>query len=87
MSTKSPLVDGDGFQLYQDLFEEECVFLELSPAQFEASAQFVRVRIPIEIWETIRHHGEPDLSLLKKSEEEVRSIVEFIEASERGIIR
>ena len=76
MSTKWLLIGGDEFQLYQELFDDGFIYLELSQTHFEANPRSVQVRIPIEIWETIRHHGGPDLSLLQKSDEEIRALVE-----------
>lgn len=75
MLTK-PLISGQGFRLSRDLFDDAFVYVEFSKVHFEASPDAVRVRIPIEIWETIRHHGGPDLSLLELSETDVRAQVE-----------
>src|SRR4029079_8549184 len=74
--SKSSLISGDTFQLYEESFDDGFVYLEVSQMHFEASPHAVRLRIPIEIWETVRHHGGPDLSLLDLTEDELKDTVE-----------
>lgn len=37
MSTKSTLVNGKGFRLFEECFEEDAVYLELEKTEFVAS--------------------------------------------------
>lgn len=56
MSTKNYMAYGPIFQLYSDLFDESWIYLELKNTEFEASANRVKVAIPIAVWEAIRFH-------------------------------
>lgn len=69
MSTKCTLVQGKGFHLFEECFEEDAVYLELEKAEFEASNHSVKVRIPIEIWEVIRRFSQNSITLDLSHEE------------------
>lgn len=59
MSTKSSLASGDDFHFYHEAFVDNDVYLELrgDVVEFEAGPRSVTVRIPIHVWEHIRHYG------------------------------
>ena len=60
MSTKASLAYGEGFHLYHEqLDEEEAVYLELEGdgVHFKVDQRSVTVRIPLHVWEYIRHRG------------------------------
>lgn len=76
MSTKTTLAYGITFHLYEEVFDERYVYLELEKVNYEASYNRVMVPIPIHIWEVIRKRGVPDLSLVHKSDEELLVDVE-----------
>lgn len=61
ISTKSTIAHGNDpahdFHFYHECFDEDAVYLEMRgacAAEFQAGPDHVMVRIPIEIWETIR---------------------------------
>ncbi len=76
MSTKSTLAHDDTFHFYQELMEDDHVFLELHTTQFEAGYGRVMIPIPLHVWETIRHLGAADLSLVDKTDDELLRRVE-----------
>jgi len=76
MSTKCSIAYGSGFHFYHEVADDDHVYLELETNQFEAGYGRVMVPIPIHIWETIRHLGGADLSLVDKSDAELLSDVE-----------
>lgn len=77
MSTKCSLAYGPDFHLYHDLMDEdEGVCLRMPMAHFEMNLGEVTLRIPIEVWEFIRHKGAADLSLANLSDEELQKKVE-----------
>jgi plasmid stabilization system protein ParE len=76
MSTKATLAQDDSFHFYHDMFDEDHVYLELRTSQFEARHGRIMLPIPLHIWETIRHLGAPDLSLIDRTDEELRRTVE-----------
>lgn len=71
MSTKNYMAYGPNFQLYSDLFDESWVYLELKNTEFEASANRVKVAIPIAVWEAIRFHTVIDFSKVNSTDEEL----------------
>lgn len=71
MSTKNYMVYGPNFQLYSELFDESWVYLELKNTEFEASANRVKVAIPIAVWEAIRFHTVIDFSKVNSTDEEL----------------
>jgi hypothetical protein len=76
MSTKATIAHGDTFHFYHEIFDEDGVYLQLTGAEFEARSNYVMVRIPIHIWETIRHLGGARLDLVDKTDEELRAWAE-----------
>ncbi len=76
MSTKSTLAYGDAFHFYQEVLDEEYVYLELEGVMFSASYNRVMVPIPIQIWEVIRPLGAPDMKLVEQSDEDLLVMVE-----------
>lgn len=71
MSTKNYMAYGPNFQLYSELFDESWVYLELKNTEFEASANRVKVAIPIFVWEAIRFHTAIDFSKVNSTDEEL----------------
>ena len=58
MSTKSPIEGGDSFNLYEDKFDEENVYLELPGVEFRAACNWegsthVTMSIPHEVMDNI----------------------------------
>ena len=76
MSTKSTIVYGKTFHFYEECFDNQHVYLELEDTHFEAHYNRVMVPIPIHIWESIRHHGGPDLSLALLTDTELDSLAQ-----------
>lgn len=76
MSTKSTIAHGSDFHFYHEALDEDNVYLELENVEFEASYRRVMVRIPVDIWEVIRHTGAARLDLVNYSDEELRQMVE-----------
>lgn len=57
MSTKSTLVSGKAFHLFEECFDPaKNVWLDLTGCAFEATSESVRVEIPLAVWEIIRQH-------------------------------
>ena len=76
MSTKSTLVYGLSFHLYNDCFEQDNVYLELEKTHFECYPDKVTVAIPVVVWEVIRQSAGADFSWAAKSDDEIQSFVE-----------
>jgi len=75
MSTKCSLAYGENFHLYHECFDNDNVYLRLINSAFQVDRDNVTVTIPIYIWETIRHFGEPDLSKANLSDAEIFDLV------------
>ena len=71
MSTKSSIAHGTGFHLYNEVFDDEHVFLQLDKADFEATPDSVRVKLPLHVWEYIRSFPGGDLSDAELSDEQI----------------
>jgi hypothetical protein len=77
MSTKSSIAHGKDFQLYNDCFDDDGVYLELKGnPRYEVSPGSVMVRIPGHIWEAIRTFPGVWLEYASKSDAEIRALVE-----------
>lgn len=76
MSTKSTIAHGRGFHFYHEAFDEDGVYLELEDVEFEAGYRRVMVKIPVDVWEVIRHTAPARLDLVDSSDEELRRTVE-----------
>ncbi len=58
MSTKSSLVSGPSFHLFEECFDPaKNVWLDLGGCDFEATPRGLRIEIPLAIWEVIRQHS------------------------------
>ena len=75
MSTKASLAYGDIFHLYEDLFDDEHVYLSLTDMEFEASKDGVTLAIPLHIWECIRQFSNARFDLVDHSHEMVLEMV------------
>lgn len=76
MSTKSTIIHGPNFHLYDECLEEgEFVYLELEGIDFECTRNSVTVPIPAAIWQSIRRH-KIDLSLAPLSDADFLAVVE-----------
>ncbi len=71
MSTKCSLSYGESFHLYNECLDDENVYLRLTKPAFQVDCDNLTVTIPVHIWETIRHHGAPDLSLCDLSDDDI----------------
>jgi hypothetical protein len=76
MSTKATLAYGPTFHFYQEVFDDDAVYLELEGVQFEAGYNRVMVPIPVHIWEVIRQYPGVDLSFAEKTDAELEQLVE-----------
>lgn len=76
MSTKATIAHGKNFHLYHEALDDRYVYLELEDVPFEASYNRVMVPIPTHIWEVIRKYPGVDLSLVDKTDDELRAEVE-----------
>jgi hypothetical protein len=76
MSTKSTIAHGRGFHFYHEALDESGVYLELEDVEFEAGYRRVMVKIPIDVWEVIRHTAPARLDLVDSSDEDLRRTVE-----------
>ena len=82
MSTKSTIAHSQGpdfdFHFYHEVFDDDGVYLELRGPNLEYAAHpdRVQVRIPVEIWEVIRHHAPPDLRFADWTDSQVDAYVE-----------
>lgn len=77
MSTKSTIAHGRGFHFYHEALDEDGVYLELEDVEFEAGYRRVMVKIPVDVWEVIRHTAPARLDLVNTSDEELRQTVEL----------
>jgi hypothetical protein len=82
MSTKSTIAYSQGpdfdFHFYHEVFDDANVYLELRgpDLEYEAHAGRVMIRIPVEIWEVIRHCAPADLQFADWTDEQVDAYVE-----------
>lgn len=71
MSTRSSLAYGKAFHLYTDLMDdgedEDSVYLDIT----DPCGHHRSIKIPIDIWETIRHSGGARLDLVKATDAEL----------------
>lgn len=64
MSTKSTLVSGKSFHLYEECFERDRnVYLELGGCSFETTPNRIVVEIPLAVWEVVRQHTSASYDL------------------------
>ena len=71
MSTKCSIAHGTGFHLYNEVFDDEHVFLQLDNADFEVTPDRVMVKLPLHVWEYIRCFPGADLSHADVSDEQI----------------
>jgi hypothetical protein len=71
MSTKASLAHGEDFHFYNEIFDDQHVYLELRKAEFEATQDQVMVRIPLEVWITIQRIKPPHMDVVNKSDQEL----------------
>ena len=76
MSTKVTVAYGENFHFYQEVFDEDYIYLELEGVKFEASYNRIVMPIPIHIWEVIRKYQGIDLSWASRTDE---SILQYVE--------
>jgi hypothetical protein len=82
MSTKCTIAYSHGpdfdFHFYHEVFDDHGVYLELTgeSLQYEAGPGRVMVRIPVEIWEVIRHRAPADLQYAEWTDQQVDAYVE-----------
>lgn len=93
MSTKNSLAYGPSFHLYQELFDDNNIYLEMEGTHFEATYNRIRLPIPVHIWEVIRRIASVSFDYADKSEAEIRDKVnrdvdvrlkQYAEANESG---
>jgi len=82
MSTRATLSHGPNFHLFEEVFDDEHVYLELQGTEFEATPGGVCVQIPLPVWEVIRKHTLFDDSLADLDDAALRAKVE-VQVDER----
>jgi hypothetical protein len=73
---KTTLAYGKSFHFYQEVHNNNYVYLELEDIPYDAGYRRVMIAIPIDIWETIRRLGGADLTLVHTTDEELVELVE-----------
>ena len=76
MSTKCTIAHDASFHFYQEMLDDDHVYLELRTTQFEARYGHVVIPIPVHIWETIRPLGGVRLLLVDKDDSELLAMVD-----------
>ena len=76
MSTRATLSHGPTFHLFEEVFDEEHVYLELTDTDFEVTPGRVLVQVPLAIWEVIRVHSPYDARLADLDDEALLALVE-----------
>jgi hypothetical protein len=71
MSTKSSLASGDNFHFFEEMFENDGVYLTLNRCEFLADPDSITVKIPLAVWEVIRKKTIADFSLVEKTDEDI----------------
>ena len=74
-ATKSMLVSGENFDLYNNIVDDENIYLYLQGVEFEASNSAIVLKIPVEIWGVIRQHGEPNIRYANWTNDQIRAFV------------
>lgn len=80
MSTKCSIAHGTGFHLYNEVFDDEHVFLQLDKADFEATPDSVMIKVPLHVWEYIRSYPGGDFSDADLSDDQIHE--EAIQAAD-----
>ena len=76
MSTRCTIIHGQDFHFYNEIFDDDHVYLELDTPHFQAGYGRVTLPIPIHIWETIRHLGAARMDLVDEQDDALLSMVE-----------
>jgi hypothetical protein len=76
MSTKATVASGQNFHLYQEVLDDNYIYLSLEGVQYEASYNRITVPIPVHIWEVIRQYQSVDLSFVNYTDDELHQYVE-----------
>ncbi|GAB5562067.1 MAG: hypothetical protein SynsKO_37140 [Synoicihabitans sp.] len=77
MSTKQTLASGQSFHLFEEALDpSQNVWLDLDGCTFEATAQGIRVEIPLAIWEVIRQHTPACFDLAPLTQAQLRAEAE-----------
>ena len=76
MSTRATLSYGSTFHLFEEVFDEEHVYLEREGADFEAAPGRILVKIPLAVWEMVRAHSPYDVSLADLDDDALLAHVE-----------
>ncbi len=77
MSTKCSIAHGDEFHLYNECWEDDCVYLRLNTLRgLTVEEGQVTLRIPIHVWECVRQHPGTSLRLATMTTAQVRAEVE-----------
>jgi hypothetical protein len=71
MNHKITLAQGDPFHFYKNESDEEHVFLELSPAEFQTFEDLITLRIPMDIWMVMRQVKAPEMHLVESTDQDL----------------
>lgn len=75
MSTKSTIKYGEDFHFYNEVFDDDNVYLELSDCYFESNPNCVTVTIPKAIWARIRETAEVNLDYANLTDDQIKKMV------------
>jgi hypothetical protein len=85
MSTKSSLVSGPSFHLYEECFDPaKNVWLDLDGCEFEATPRGLRIEIPLAVWEVIRQHTPARFDLTALTDAQLQAEAEKRVDSQRA---
>lgn len=85
MSTKSSLVSGPSFHLFEECFDPaKNVWLDLDGCDFEATPRSLRIEIPLAVWEVIRQHSPARYDLVALTDAQLQAEAETRVATHRA---
>lgn len=87
MSTRSSLRSGENFHLFEECFDRDAVWLELSGCEFEAAPGQVAVRIPLAIWEHVRDATIAQFDLVDLNDEALEQHVRELWSKRQEMLR
>jgi hypothetical protein len=76
VSTKLTLAHGKNFRIYDEIFEEGAIYLELQHCEFEATHEGITVRLPLDVVLVLQKLEFVKLYWIGKTDQEIRAWVE-----------
>lgn len=71
------IVEGEDYRLYQRDLDRNCIYLESTGLEFEASLGKAVIQIPLDVWNHIRRFCVVQLDLMNKTDFEIKEMVEI----------